>query len=152
MNRNDGDMLVSDIEKMLKDYFGLSDILEIMKQLDTFISIPQNNPYKSEACCSTGVDYSDASIHREVINSIIPFAAKRISQTDLVKLMGEISRITILHGEFNIAAEINEEIILRTAGSDVLAIARAQAYLDLAKISQCQAFWSESIDFVKQKL
>lgn len=150
MKHNEDDKLINDIENVLRDYFGLNDIIELKKNFHVQEHSEKKQSQEFREVFTVGVNYSTAAIHCELINSIIAFAARRISPTELLKLLAELSGLTITHGEFNLAAEINEEIIIKASGSDALYISKAQAYLDLAKIAQSKALWLESIDFVNK--
>ena len=152
MKYYEDDKLISDIENVLKGYFGPNDMLDLKNTLQVQKYDEKNQPHDCEEVSTIGVNYSASALHRELINCVIPLAAKRISQTQFVKLLSELSELTINHGEFELAAEINEEIIIKVSGSDALSLSKAQAYLDLAKIAQRKAFWSESTDFVNKSV
>jgi tetratricopeptide (TPR) repeat protein len=152
MEQNKTATLVKDIEGLLSNYLGKKDAEGFSKKLE---KVNVSEAKKSKKLFTRSSDQVNSIITegakgRELIHSIISFAQERIEEEFLFKLMHDLSQLMIFKGEFDIATEICEDLIVKIGGNDNYSSIEADAYLALAKIAWSQAYWELSIGYVQK--
>jgi tetratricopeptide (TPR) repeat protein len=151
MKQKQSSILVKEIGNLLSKYLGNREANEFSIELENMNPTPKSDFIRQSNKDTVQINYniSYGSERREFIQAIISFAEVRISEEYLLKLMLEMCHLMIFNGELSFASELAEDMISKIEGNKNYYSLEGDAYLALAKISWSQAYWEESIKYVK---
>ena len=144
--------LTKEIEGLLNEFLGQEEAANFFKGLNQDVSDKQNRTYQagSEDQFQLSSQIPVGMNERDLINGIVTYVEKKLETEKLLKLLLDLSQIMTFNGEVSIATELCDDVIAKTENEKQFSKYRAEALLSLARISWSQAYWDQSLEYVKE--
>ncbi len=144
--------VLMEIELLLREYFSEKEASEFQQSLRSSVLV--YNTVENKENLSLDTEQIDFKIptgtdERELVTLITTFAESKLPKENLLKFLLDLAQLMTFKGEINIATELSEDVISKTENEHNLETYRADAFLSLARIAWSQAYWDQSLEYVK---
>jgi hypothetical protein len=143
-------IVITDIEDLLRNFLCKEDISEFIFGLEVSRVIEAAKSYRSGKNINQSKQGFTGLKLKELTDSIIAFAERKVSAEYLLKLMLDLIHLMILKKEFNLAAKISEDLIIKIGGNQNYSSLEVDAYLALAEIAWNLEYWEQSEKYVEK--